>query len=109
MEPDRFDDVAFTVEVEHEPLSPRAVLRRRVAGVLAAAIVGFGGLAAAADALTSSGSSAPPAKTAMPGSRPYFFDSDRVRTGHPCHRGEGMPGEMHRFDQGRGDDSSLRY
>jgi hypothetical protein len=109
MERDRFDDVAFTLEVEHEPLSPRARLRRRVAAVLATAIVGFGGLAAAADALTSSGSAA----TSGKGKITYYGDG-AVRdgkVGHPCHRFRSgsfrnEPGEMHRFDPNRGDGSS---
>src|SRR4051794_33367446 len=106
MEPDRFDDVAFRMEVESEPLSPRARLRRRVAASLAAAIVGFGGLAAAADALTSSGT---PAPSSAKGHMTYYGDG-MVRdgkVGHPCHRGTGaMPGEMHRFDPGRGEGSA---
>src|SRR4051794_14138940 len=106
MEPDRFDDVAFSLEVEDEPLSPRARLRRRVAAVMATAIVGFGGLAAAADALTSS---ATPATTAK-GHITYYGDG-AVRdgkVGHPCHRGGAMPGEMHRFDPNRGSSSGSR-
>jgi len=36
MEPDRFDDVAYTVTEEPQPLSERSRLRRRVATVLPA-------------------------------------------------------------------------
>jgi hypothetical protein len=100
---ERYDDVAFTVTEEPEPLSPRARLRRRVAAVMAAAIVGFGGLAAAADALTSSPT--PAASSSQQRSDGF------KQHGQPCHRGEhrGMPGEMHRFDPNRGDDATLRY
>jgi hypothetical protein len=103
---ERYDDVAFTVTEEPEPLSPRARLRRRVTAALAAAIVGFGGLAAAADALTSS--------PAPASSKPIRYYGDGAvrdgKVGHPCHRHDGrsMPGEMHRFDPNRGD-SSLQY
>ncbi len=55
MEPDRFDDVAYTVTEEPQPLSERSRLRRRVATVLTAATVAFGGMAAAADAITDNG------------------------------------------------------
>jgi hypothetical protein len=102
---ERYDDVAFTVTEEPEPLSPRARLRRRVAAVMTAAIVGFGGLAAAADALTSSPIPAP-----KQGSEFRDAFQRHGKDGRPCHRHDGgMPGEMHRFDQNRGDDISLRY
>jgi hypothetical protein len=104
---ERYDDVAFTVTEEPEPLSPRARLRRRVAAVMTAAIVGFGGLAAAADALTSS-----PAPASSKQIRYYGDGAVRDgKVGHPCHRhGGSMPGEMHRFDPDRGDNASgLQY
>jgi hypothetical protein len=102
---ERYDDVAFRVTEEPEPLSPRARLRRRVAAVMTAAVIGFGGLAAAADALTSS----PAPASSQPIHRYGDGAARDGKAGHPCHRhGGGMPGEMHRFDSNRGD-SSLEY
>ena len=102
---ERYDDVAFTVTEEPEPLSPRARLRRRVAAVMAASIVGFGGLAAAADALTSS-----PAPAASKNGSEFGDGWKQMHRDGPCHSHDGgMPGEMHRFDPDRGDGATLSY
>jgi hypothetical protein len=86
MEPDRFDDVAYTVEEEPQELSPRSRLRRRVAAVLTAATLVFGGAAAAADALTENGEAAknsakPGAVQGPDGTRPW-------KRHHGCHKGD---------------------
>jgi hypothetical protein len=86
MEPDRFDDVAFTVTEEPQEVSPRSRLRRRMAAVLVSATVVFGGLAAAADALTQS---AQPAKSSA--SPSLIRDGDGARPwkrDHPCRKGD---------------------
>jgi hypothetical protein len=86
MEPDRFDDVAFTVTEEPQELSPRNRLRRRMTAVLTAATIVFGGMAAAADALTQS---AQPAKSSASPSLTRDGDGARPwRRGHPCHKGD---------------------
>jgi len=85
MEPDRFDDVAYTVTEEPQELSPRSRLRRRVAAVLTAATLVFGGAAAAADAITESGQSTKPSTqpgVTRDGAHPW------KRGAHPCHRGD---------------------
>ena len=86
MEPDRFDDVAFTVTEEPQERSPRSRLRRRVAAVLASATIVFGGLAAAADALTET---AQPAKSSA--SPSLTRDGNGARQWHrdgPCRKGD---------------------
>jgi hypothetical protein len=99
MEPDRFDDVAYTVTEEREPLSERSRLRRRVAAVLTAATVAFGGMAAVADALTGNGEAAKPA--AAPSLSKDAGGSYRRHGGHLCKKGD---------RERRGDSSAgLRY
>jgi hypothetical protein len=86
MEPDRFDDVAFTVTEEPQELSPRSRLRRRMTAVLTAATIVFGGMAAAADALTQS--SQPAGSSASP---TLIRDGDGARQfkrHHPCREGD---------------------
>ena len=82
MEPDRFDDVESTI-LEAPAPRERNPLRRRMALVMAVGLVLAGGMAAGADALTTSGDEA--ARTAPKvhrGWTPY------APMGHPCHRGE---------------------
>jgi len=97
MEPDRFDDVAYTITEEPQPLSERSRLRRRVATVLTAATVAFGGMAAAADAITDSG------ETAKPAASPALSKdgSHHWRGDQPCRRGD--------RDGSRDSSASLRY
>jgi hypothetical protein len=102
MEPDRFDDVAFTVTEEPRELSPRSHLRRRVAAVLTAATITFGGLAAAADALTESGDAAK--QSARPGVTTGADGVPTMREKRPCKAGEG-----HRRERYRDSSSALRY
>jgi hypothetical protein len=83
MEPDRFDDVSFSIEEEPEP--PRRPRRsRRVAAVVAVAALGVGALAAGASALTDS---AKPAKASSATQRERefvrFHHSGRHHRG-PC-------------------------
>jgi hypothetical protein len=84
MEPDRFDDVESTI-LEAPAPRERNPLRRRVAIVMVAGLVLAGGMAAAADALTTSGqeaAQAAPKVTRGEGWMRY------TRGSHPCHRGE---------------------
>ncbi len=76
-------DVTYTVTEEPEPLSERSRLRRRVAAVLTAATIAFGGMAAAADALTGTGETAKP--STAEGS-PWKHDKP-CRKGDRDHRG----------------------
>jgi hypothetical protein len=94
MEPDRFDDVESTI-LEAPAPRERNPLRRRVALVMVAGLVLAGGMAAAADALTTSGDEAARAapKVQHRGWTTY------APLGHPCHRGE----------QHRAPASDLRY
>ena len=99
MEPDRFDDVAFTVTEEPQEISPRSRLRRRMAAVLASATIVFGGLAAAADALTQT---AQPAKSSA--SPSLIRDGDGAgewKRDRPCRKGD--------REQRRSSTSELRY
>jgi hypothetical protein len=84
MEPDRFDDVESTI-LEAPAPRERNPLRRRVALVMVAGLTLAGGMAAGADALTTSTSEA--AKTAAPKVQHRGWTS-YAPMGHPCHRGE---------------------
>jgi hypothetical protein len=83
MEPDRFDDVESTI-LEAPAPRERNPLRRRVALVMTAGLVLAGGMAAGADALTTSGDESAQAapKVQHRGWTTY------APSGHPCHRGE---------------------
>jgi len=83
MEPDRFDDVESTI-LEAPAPRERNPLRRRVALVMAVGLMLAGGMAAGADALTTSGDEAAKVvpKLQHRGWTPY------APTGHACHRGE---------------------
>jgi hypothetical protein len=85
MEPDRFDDVESTI-LEAPAPRERNPLRRRVALVMACGLILAGGMAAAADALTTSGDEA--AKAAPKVTRDSGGWMRYTRDGHPCHRGE---------------------
>jgi hypothetical protein len=83
MEPDRFDDVESTI-LEAPAPPERNPLRRRVALVMVAGLTLAGGMAAGADALTTSGDEAAQAA-------PKVQDRGWMKyapMGHPCHRGE---------------------
>jgi len=84
MEPDRFDDVESTI-LEAPAPRERNPLRRRVALVMTVGLVLAGGMAAGADALTTSGDEA--AKTAPKVTRGDGW-MRYAPSGHPCHRGE---------------------
>ena len=83
MEPDRFDDVESTI-LEAPAPRERNPLRRRVALVMTVGLALAGGMAAGADALTTSSSEAAQAapKVQHRGWMEY------APVGHPCHRGE---------------------
>jgi hypothetical protein len=83
MEPDRFDDVESTI-LEAPAPRERNPLRRRVALVMTAGLILAGGMAAGADALTTSGNEAAQAapKVQHRGWTTY------APLGHPCHHGE---------------------
>jgi hypothetical protein len=85
MEPDRFDDVESTILEAPEPRE-RNLLRRRVALVMVVGLTLAGGMAAAADALTSSGNE-PAAPASAPASK-AGHGWTTYAPGHPCHRGE---------------------
>lgn len=79
-------DVTYTVTEEPEPLSERSRLRRRVATVLTAATVAFGGMAAAADAITDNGETA---KSRAQPSLSRDADGKRQWRGDkPCRKGD---------------------
>ena len=93
-------DVTYTVTEEPEPLSERSRLRRRVATVLTAATVAFGGMAAAADAITDDGQPAKPA-TASPSLSKDADGMRHWRGDKPCRKGD----REHRRDSS----ADLRY
>ena len=98
MEPDRFDDVESTILEAPQPREGNP-LRRRMALVMAIGLTLTGGMAAGADALTSSSE---PARTPTKVTR----DADGIpviRDGHPCKAGQG--GRRHHGSSS----SSLRY
>ena len=82
MEPDRFDDVESTILEAPEPRE-RNPLRRRVALVMTAGLILAGGMAAGADALTTSGDEAAQAAPKVHRGVTTYGPSWR-----PCHRGE---------------------
>ena len=88
-------DVTYTVTEEPEPLSERSRLRRRVAAVLTAATVAFGGMAAAADALTETG------KTAGQQAKPSTVEGSPWKHDKPCRKGD--------RDRRGSSSSALRY
>jgi hypothetical protein len=82
MEPDRFDDVSFSIQEEPEP--PRRPRRsRRVAVVAAVAALGVGALAAGASALTDSAKPAKAPAVAKQERLVRFHHSGRHHRG-PC-------------------------
>jgi hypothetical protein len=84
MEPDRFDDVESTI-LEAPAPRERNPLRRRVALVMAAGLLLAGGMAAGADALTTSGDEVAKAAPKVQQHRGW---TGYAPMGHPCHRGE---------------------
>ena len=86
MEPDRFDDVESTI-LEAPAPRERNPLRRRVALVMAAGLVLAGGMAAAADALTTSGQEAAQTAPKVQQHRGWM-EYAPMSGSHPCHRGE---------------------